>query len=268
MGLLTELTALLPVMLYFVVHLQLLQEQNMLLETRFAIAATLTSHFLLEDSHMDITYDHKPGSAGKTSITSDSVHASGRVHYWLLETVALIELNGFAPSFSANGFPILTLILAFIWRDVRPIVVGFLLHLNNFHRNIRHKRYVLLEGFVFADIFQIGDLLIYLAFHLLQPLMGHVLKFAQVALDASSVLHTFLYSFDHQNAMRQVVSTSAEQELLPSLDISSCLLLNLEEELNLTELWVYNCFKSRLTSFVVWYKLLLRMLWSSGSHFR
>ncbi|GJX44982.1 hypothetical protein Tco_0261658, partial [Tanacetum coccineum] len=47
MGLLAELTASLE-MLYFVVHLQLLQEQNMLLETRFAIVATLTSHFLPE----------------------------------------------------------------------------------------------------------------------------------------------------------------------------------------------------------------------------
>ncbi|GJZ62384.1 hypothetical protein Tco_0618521 [Tanacetum coccineum] len=39
---------------------------------------------------------------------------------------------------------------------------------------------------VFAGIFQIGDLPIYLVFHLLQPLMGHVLKFAQVALVPSS----------------------------------------------------------------------------------
>ncbi|GJY56396.1 sugar carrier protein C-like protein [Tanacetum coccineum] len=42
------------------------------------------------------------GSAGNMSITPDSVHAGGRVHC----------------------FPILTLILAFVWRDVRPIVVG------------------------------------------------------------------------------------------------------------------------------------------------
>ncbi|GJY90462.1 hypothetical protein Tco_0505658 [Tanacetum coccineum] len=32
------------------------------------------------DSYLDITSDHKPGSAGNTSITSDSVHAGGRVH--------------------------------------------------------------------------------------------------------------------------------------------------------------------------------------------
>ncbi|GJT20441.1 hypothetical protein Tco_0890378 [Tanacetum coccineum] len=33
------------------------------------------------DSHLDITSDHRPGSAGNTSITPDSVHAGGRVHY-------------------------------------------------------------------------------------------------------------------------------------------------------------------------------------------
>nr|GFC31488.1 hypothetical protein [Tanacetum cinerariifolium] len=59
MDLLAELTAS-PVMLYFVVHLQLLQEQNF---------------------HLDITSDHMAGSAGKTSITPDYVHAGGRVHY-------------------------------------------------------------------------------------------------------------------------------------------------------------------------------------------
>nr|GEU50219.1 TPA: orf y [Tanacetum cinerariifolium] len=32
------------------------------------------------DSHLDITSDHKPGSADRTSITSDSVHAGGKVH--------------------------------------------------------------------------------------------------------------------------------------------------------------------------------------------
>nr|GEW40347.1 reverse transcriptase domain-containing protein [Tanacetum cinerariifolium] len=32
-------------------------------------------------SHLDITSDHMPGSVGKTSITPDSVHAGGRVHY-------------------------------------------------------------------------------------------------------------------------------------------------------------------------------------------
>nr|GFD19222.1 hypothetical protein [Tanacetum cinerariifolium] len=32
-------------------------------------------------SHLDITSDHRPGSAGKTSITPDSVYAGGRVHY-------------------------------------------------------------------------------------------------------------------------------------------------------------------------------------------
>ncbi|GJS59279.1 hypothetical protein Tco_0654063 [Tanacetum coccineum] len=31
------------------------------------------------DSHLDITSDHRPGSAGNTSITPDSVHAGGRV---------------------------------------------------------------------------------------------------------------------------------------------------------------------------------------------
>ncbi|GKD39056.1 hypothetical protein Tco_1259263 [Tanacetum coccineum] len=31
-------------------------------------------------SHLDITSDHRPGSAGNTSITPDSVHAGGRVH--------------------------------------------------------------------------------------------------------------------------------------------------------------------------------------------
>nr|GEX13057.1 hypothetical protein [Tanacetum cinerariifolium] len=31
-------------------------------------------------SHLDITSDHRPGSAGKTSITPDYVHADGRVH--------------------------------------------------------------------------------------------------------------------------------------------------------------------------------------------
>ncbi|GJX12490.1 hypothetical protein Tco_0204248 [Tanacetum coccineum] len=30
---------------------------------------------------MDITSDHKPGSAGRTRITPDSVHAGGRVHF-------------------------------------------------------------------------------------------------------------------------------------------------------------------------------------------
>ncbi|GJR45593.1 hypothetical protein Tco_1313696 [Tanacetum coccineum] len=32
------------------------------------------------DSHLDITSDHRPGSAGNTSITLDSFHASGRVY--------------------------------------------------------------------------------------------------------------------------------------------------------------------------------------------
>ncbi|GKB82935.1 hypothetical protein Tco_0949830, partial [Tanacetum coccineum] len=32
------------------------------------------------DSDLDITSEHRPGSAGNTSITSDSVHAGGRVH--------------------------------------------------------------------------------------------------------------------------------------------------------------------------------------------
>ncbi|GKA13148.1 hypothetical protein Tco_0692794, partial [Tanacetum coccineum] len=31
------------------------------------------------DSHIDITSDHKPGSAGRTSIIPDSVHAGARV---------------------------------------------------------------------------------------------------------------------------------------------------------------------------------------------
>ncbi|GJR45620.1 hypothetical protein Tco_1313723 [Tanacetum coccineum] len=65
-GLLTELIALL-VMLYFVVHLQLLQKQNMPLVLLLAITPNL-----------DITSDHRPGSAGNTSITPDSVHAVAR----------------------------------------------------------------------------------------------------------------------------------------------------------------------------------------------
>ncbi|GKA67706.1 reverse transcriptase domain-containing protein [Tanacetum coccineum] len=35
----------------------------------------------IKDSHLDITSDHRPGSAGNTSITPNSVHAGGRVHY-------------------------------------------------------------------------------------------------------------------------------------------------------------------------------------------
>ncbi|GJY56859.1 hypothetical protein Tco_0455974 [Tanacetum coccineum] len=35
---------------------------------------------IIDHSHLDITSDHRPGSAGNTSITPDSVHASGRVH--------------------------------------------------------------------------------------------------------------------------------------------------------------------------------------------
>ncbi|GJS71692.1 hypothetical protein Tco_0704533 [Tanacetum coccineum] len=80
LSLLAGLAALL-VMLYFVVHLKLVQEQNMRIHTWCAIVATLTSHFLQEDSHLDIISDHKPGSAGKTSITPDFVHVGGRV-YW------------------------------------------------------------------------------------------------------------------------------------------------------------------------------------------
>ncbi|GKE05733.1 hypothetical protein Tco_1397751 [Tanacetum coccineum] len=45
----------------------------------------LLSLLIVIDSHLDITFDHRPGSAGNTSITPDSVHAGGRVHsdWWL-----------------------------------------------------------------------------------------------------------------------------------------------------------------------------------------
>ncbi|GKC34861.1 hypothetical protein Tco_1047245 [Tanacetum coccineum] len=41
-------------------------------------------------SHLDITSDHRPGSAGNTSITPDSVHAGGRVH---CQTISLVILK-------------------------------------------------------------------------------------------------------------------------------------------------------------------------------
>nr|GEZ49898.1 hypothetical protein [Tanacetum cinerariifolium] len=44
-------------------HKFLVTSQNMLLDTWFAIVASLTSHFLQEDSYLDITSDHKHGSA-------------------------------------------------------------------------------------------------------------------------------------------------------------------------------------------------------------
>nr|GEW57210.1 TPA: polyprotein [Tanacetum cinerariifolium] len=41
---------------------------------------SLCSAIPIPDSYLDITFDHKPGSAGRTSITLDSVHAGGKVH--------------------------------------------------------------------------------------------------------------------------------------------------------------------------------------------
>ncbi|GKD16426.1 hypothetical protein Tco_1205584, partial [Tanacetum coccineum] len=45
---------------------------------------------IIIDSHLDITSDHKPGSAGKTSITPDSVHAGGSVHCFVLPVDRLL----------------------------------------------------------------------------------------------------------------------------------------------------------------------------------
>ncbi|GJT85718.1 hypothetical protein Tco_1067435 [Tanacetum coccineum] len=59
------------------------------LDMQFAIAATLIFCFLQEDSHLDITSYHKPGSAGKTSITPDYIHVGGSVYCLIIAYLVL-----------------------------------------------------------------------------------------------------------------------------------------------------------------------------------
>nr|GEU54365.1 hypothetical protein [Tanacetum cinerariifolium] len=61
----------------------LLSPRRFSIKANFALLlnhVVLLSLLIVIDSHLDIKSDHKPGSAGRTSITLDYVHAGGRVH--------------------------------------------------------------------------------------------------------------------------------------------------------------------------------------------
>ncbi|GKC72274.1 hypothetical protein Tco_1118157 [Tanacetum coccineum] len=57
------------------------------------------------NSHLDITSDHKPGFAGKTSITPDSVNAGGSVHSKKASSMNTHKINRInaPPSLSFEG---------------------------------------------------------------------------------------------------------------------------------------------------------------------
>nr|GFC41824.1 hypothetical protein [Tanacetum cinerariifolium] len=92
---------------------------------QFAIAATLTFHFLQEVSHLDITSDHRPRSAAVGNACSSCFLIIYAVNCSNFETLGMADDHLFlyflkygAPygphhALLRMGFPILTLIFVF-----------------------------------------------------------------------------------------------------------------------------------------------------------